>query len=206
MKKKLLILGAGEMQIPVINKSKEMGIHTLVVDIAPDAPGLSIADEYKIIDTTNKESVYQYAEEKKIDGILTTSDYPVNVVAYVSQRLRLRGCLSEEVAELCTNKYLMRNFLRRNDFCVPKYKIVNNIDQLNNISFFPCMIKPTDSSASRGVKKVMNKEELFSEYKNSVFYSRSGDVIVEEYIGGKEYSVETLTQNGITHIITPNII
>lgn len=199
--KKLLILGAGQMQVPVIQRAKEFGVETYVVDMSAGAPGLKYADHYEVIDTNDKEHVLEYARKCNIDGLLTTSDYPVNVVAFVSNELNLAGKLSPEVAALCTNKFKEREFLHSHGFKCPKYRLVSTLKEAKQTDYFPCMVKPVDSSASRGVMKVHNMEELVREFPISLDYSRSGKVIIEEFIGGKEFSVETLTQNNKTEVI-----
>ena len=79
------------------------------------------------------------------------------------------------------------------------FKNVNtNLITLNS---FPYIVKPVDSSASRGVVEVNSQQELTEAVKAACGLSRTGNAIVESYIGGKEFSVETLTQNGVTHII-----
>ena len=42
-KKKLMILGAGIYQVPLIKKAKEMGLETLVVSIKGNYPGIALA-------------------------------------------------------------------------------------------------------------------------------------------------------------------
>jgi len=199
--KKLLILGAGEMQVPIIKRARNMGVDTFVVDMNVDAPGIQYANHYKIIDTTDREGVLSYAKEIGIDGLLTTSDYPVNVVAYVSNVLDLHGKLSSEVASLCTNKFKTREFLHSHGFNCPRYKVVSNLEEALPIDYFPCIIKPIDSSASRGVKKIESEEELKRDFPLTQSYSRTGKVIIEEFIEGKEFSVETLTQARMTDVI-----
>lgn len=198
--KRLMILGAGFMQIPVIRKAKELSYHTIVVDYNSHAPGIQYANEFYNISTTDKKEILALAQEKKIDGILTTSDYPVNVVAYVSRVLGLSS-MSEKLAELCTNKYLQRTYFRENQIRVPEFRLVESLDELNGFDHFPCIIKPVDSSASRGVKRVRNWSELKDQFAETASYSSLGKVIVEEFIEGKEYSVESLSQHGEHHII-----
>jgi biotin carboxylase len=199
-KKRLLILGAGEMQIPIIQKSMDMGIYTIVADIDPNAPGMALADEIAIISTIDLEKVLILSIDKKINGILTTSDYPVNTVAKVANQLNLKG-MSVIVAELCTNKFLQREFFKINNIKTPKYRLIANNSELDEINHFPSIIKPIDSSASRGVKKLNNKDELNKQYNISKSFSKQAKVIIEDYIEGVEFSVESITQNGQTSII-----
>lgn len=195
-----MILGAGIIQIPVILKAKELSYHTIVVDYDEQAPGIEYADEFYNISTNDKEQVLSLCREKNVDGILTTSDYPVNVVAYISHTLALSG-MSEKLAELCTNKYLQRTYFQEHQINVPRFIQITSFDELEKVDYFPCIIKPVDSSASRGVKKVDTLEALQAQFDETLRNSKSGRVIVEEYIEGKEYSVETLSQHGIHHII-----
>jgi carbamoyl-phosphate synthase large subunit len=149
---------------------------------------------------TNKLMSLELAKKCNIDGILTTSDYPVNVVAEVAKQLNLSG-ISVELSKLCTNKYIQRHFFCQNNINSPKYKLINSINDLFSIDFFPCIIKPVDSSASKGVKMVHNQKELLEQYPISKEFSRLRLTIVEEFIHGREFSVETLSQHGKTHII-----
>ena len=198
--KQLLILGAGEMQIPIIQMAKQMEVYSIVADFDKDAPGLVFADEKAIVSTIDLEKILDLAKVKKVDGILTTSDFPVNIVANVSNQLNLNS-MSVDVANLCTNKYLQREFFKENGIRTPFFKLISDPAELNNISNFPVIIKPIDSSASRGVKKVHNTEELIKYFDKAVSYSKQLKVIVEDFIEGREFSVETFTQNNQTTII-----
>lgn len=198
--KRLLILGAGEMQVPIIIKARQLGIYTLVLDISSNAPGLKFANEYDLISTTDKEAILEYAKNKKLDGILTTSDFPVNCVAFVAAQLKLPA-MSEDVASICTNKYLQRTIFFKNGINVPYFELFSRDSDFSHISRFPLIVKPIDSSASRGVRRVNNAEELTDATIDAFKYSRSGYIIIESYIDGREFSVETITQDNITHFI-----
>lgn len=198
--KKILIIGAGSIQLPVIKKAKDLGFYTISVDFDSKAKGANLSDEFHLISTNDTDKILELSKNKLIDGILTTSDYPVNTVAYVSNQLGLPG-MSIELARICTNKYFQREFFKHHEIKSPRYQLIESLDDLNHIDFFPCVIKPVDSSASRGVKRVNNMEELLEQYPISKKYAKSGSIIVEEFISGREFSVETLSQNNKTHII-----
>lgn len=203
MRKKLLILGGGEMQVPVIEKCKSLGFYTIVTDMSEQAPGFRFADLSLIMDTNDTSATLNAAKENKVDGILTTSDAPVNTVAYVCHELNLFG-LSKKSAEISTNKVLQREILKENDFKTPGYKKIKDSNEINSKTWemsFPVVVKPVDSSASRGVCKVSVFEELNEAVANALSFSKSGVVVIEEFIEGREYSIESLTQNGITYII-----
>lgn len=200
-RKKVMILGAGQMQVPVIKKCRELNIFSIAIDFDERAPGFKYSDKRLIVSTHNKEEILKQAKKNKIDGILTTSDYPVNSVAFVSDKLGLNG-LTQDVATLSTNKFLLRENLKKNKLNCPKYIIASNTSDLKQVDFFPAIIKPVDSSASRGVKKVDSLEELYEQFEISKEFSVSQKVIVEEFIYGKEYSVEAISQGGKHHIVS----
>lgn len=197
---RILVLGAGQMQVPVIKKIKERGDCCIVADFDKHAPGMKYADVALGISTNDKDGVLAAARECAVNGILTTSDYPVNVVAFVARELSLPA-MSVEVAAICTNKYLQRQLFSENRINCPFYKLITGIQELVSLDDFPYMIKPVDSSASRGVKKVNSRDELTDYFPIASSFSKSGKVIVEKFIEGREFSVETLSQNGRTSII-----
>lgn len=197
---RLLILGAGQMQVPIIALAKELGHTTIVADFDPQAPGFKYADITSTVSTIDKDAVLQLAKSERVDGILTTSDYPVRVVAYVSEKLGLPA-MTQRVAQVCTNKYEQRQQFKESGVNTPFFIQCNQDSDLSVLTAFPYIVKPVDSSASRGVEEVHNASQLKEAVKAACEQSRTGNAIVESFIGGKEFSVETLTQGGITHII-----
>ena len=186
--------------MPIIQKARQLGIYTIVADYNPEAVGFKDADKRAIISSTDRDGILKLAMEENIDGILTTSDAPVNVVAFVGQRMGL-SVMSAEVARICTNKYLQRALFSKKGIRTPFFRLCNHTTNLNDLNDFPYIVKPVDSSASRGVQKVKNRQMLKEAIQIAFEYSKEGKVLVESFIAGKEFSVETLTQNGQTHII-----
>lgn len=196
-----MVLGAGEMQIPIIKKIKEQGYESIVLDYNKYAAGFKYSDKHYLVSSTDEKGVFNVAQKEEIDAILTTSDYPVNIVAAVSEKMRLLS-MSQKVANICTNKYIQRKLFSENGITTPKFYLISE-GEFNPKYFkdFPYIVKPVDSSASRGVKKVENEIDLMKAIQEAKDFSRSGQVLIEQYIGGKEFSVETLTQNNETSVV-----
>ena len=87
--KKIMVLGAGEMQVPVIKKIKQLGYQSIALDYDENAIGFKYADVNYVVSSTDAEKVLEVARKENVDALLTTSDYPVNVVAQVSEILGL---------------------------------------------------------------------------------------------------------------------
>ena len=190
--KRILMLGGSLQQIPAIKQAKEMGIYVITCDYLPDNPGHQIADEYYNVSTTDKNKVLELAEKLKIDGIVAyASDPAAPTAAYVSEKLDLPGNPYESVCIL-TQKDLFRKFLSEHGFNSPKAKGYTSFsDALTDFDDFmmPVMVKPVDSSGSKGVVKIFSKDELFEAVEEALSYSRSKRFIIEEFIVKKGYQV-----------------
>ena len=190
--KKLLFLGGSMQQIPAIKKAKEMGIYVITCDYLPNNPGHKFADEYYNVSTTDLDGVLAIAEKLKIDGIVAyASDPAAPTAAYVSDKLKLPGNPFDSV-KLLTEKDLFRKFLSEHGFNCPEAKgyhtyeeAYEDIDRFN----FPVMVKPVDSSGSKGVVKIYSKLELKDAVNEALTYSRNKRFIVEEFIEKSGYQV-----------------
>lgn len=189
--KKILLLGGSHQQVIAIQKAEEMGIYTILCDYLPDNPGQYVADRFYLESTTDKESILKIAREEKIDGIIAyASDPAAPTAAYVAEKLSLPGNPYKSVDILC-NKDKFREFLKANEFNVPRSQSFTSdkeaLDCFKDFSF-PIIIKPVDSSGSKGVTVLKSENGLEEALKSAFSYSRSGKIIIEDFIEGK-YSV-----------------
>lgn len=186
------MLGASMQQIPAIKKAKEMGFYVITCDYLPDNPGHQYADESYDVSTTDLDGVLELAQNTHIDGIVAyASDPAAPTTAYVAEKLGLPGNPYESV-QILTQKDLFRTFLKEHGFNAPKacgfttYKEAKN--QIDNFKF-PVMVKPVDSSGSKGVVKIFLKDELEAAVQEALSYSRVKRFIIEEFIEKKGYQV-----------------
>lgn len=207
MKKKIMILGASILQLPAIRQAKKMGIEVVAVDMNPNAIGFQEADKSLVISTIDIPAVLKAAKEEKIDGIMTlASDMPMRTVAVVAKEMGLVG-IDENTALKATNKAVMRQCLLENNVPIPTfYKVSNEQEYKQAVKQFKTkfIVKPADNSGSRGIFLIENldNEKIIEEaYQYSKQFSRNGDIVVEEYMEGEEVSVETLSVDGVCHVI-----
>ena len=192
MQKRILFLGGAMQQIPIIKMAKEMGLYVITCDYLPDNPGHKLADEYHNVSTTDMEGVLELAKQVKPDGIVAyASDPAAPTAAYVAEKLGLPGNPYESV-HLCTQKDLFRAFLKEHGFNCPKAKGYNTFEEayaeIDNFKF-PVMVKPVDSSGSKGVVKIFSKDELKAAVEEALSFSRGKRFIIEEFIVKKGYQV-----------------
>ncbi|MDP3443878.1 MAG: ATP-grasp domain-containing protein [Ignavibacteria bacterium] len=205
--KKLMILGASILQLPAIVKAKDMGHIVIAVDMDENALGFRYADKSLVISTNDIQSVLVAAEELKVDGIITlASDMPMRTVATVSKKLNITG-ISIDSAIKATDKARMRDALLINGVPIPNYyEVIDFQTYIRKSRNFndKFIVKPTDSSGSRGIYLVENpkdENELKYAFDYCTKYSKRGKIIIEEYMEGPEVSVETLSIDGEVHII-----
>jgi biotin carboxylase len=204
--KKILIIGAGILQVPAFIEAKKMGYRVATFDQDVNAPGFVIADEAYQISTLDIEVATAKACDIKPDGVMTlASDMPLRTVANIAQRLGLHS-ISIETAEVATNKLMMRERLQQHNVPIPVFYKVSNFEEFRNVvknfKTEKIIVKPADNSGSRGVQlcdvsKMIEKET----YDYSVEFSRNGMLVVEEYMNGPEVSVETYSINGMVEVI-----
>jgi carbamoylphosphate synthase large subunit len=185
-KKKILFLGGAFSQIPAIKYAKEKGLFVITADYLPENPGHKLSDEYYNISTIEKEKILELSQKLQIDAISAyASDPSAPTAAYVSDKMGLIGGGYFAVTTL-SNKSLFRQFLQDNGFLCPRFFSGKNIDEiLTNYIGFKGIIKPVDSSGSKGIYTISSKEELIEKFPFSKNYSPSGSVILEEYIERK---------------------
>ena len=208
MKKKLMILGASILQLPAIEKAKEMGLEVIAVDMNPEAIGFNVSGVIKeVISTIDASAIVEAAKKHQIDGIMTlATDMPMRSVAAVAKEMGLVG-IDAETALKATNKAEMRAALQAGGVPIPKFfKVANEEEYLEAVKQFtvPFIVKPADSSGSRGIYEVQDITDqnlIKKAYEYCKPFSRVGDVVVEEYMSGPEVSVETVSVDGVCHVI-----
>lgn len=214
MAKKMMILGASALQVPAIKKAKEMGYEIILVDYDPDAVGFELADVKLVVSTLDQEEVLKQARIYKPDVVITsTSDGPVRTAAYVNEKLGKQPDLSYEDSLCATIKSYMRERLKECHVPIPQYFVVSNEKEFQNAVQAlqgDMIVKPADNAGSRGVVLIKKDsesgktqpEDTLAVYEYSKSNSRNGVVMVEEFMEGEEVSVESMTVNGETTVVT----
>jgi biotin carboxylase len=188
MAKKILLLGGSAQQIVAIETAKRLGYDTVLCDFLPDNPGQYVADKFYLVSTTDKEAILKIAQDEKIDGIVAyASDPAAPTAAYVSEKMGLRSNPYDSVEILC-NKDLFREFLKNNGFNAPLAKGYQDKENaLNDLTKYrlPVIIKPVDSSGSKGATVLHSWGEVEKALDFAFSFSRSHRIIIEEFIEKK---------------------
>lgn len=207
--KKLMVLAAGLLQIPVIKKAKEMGVYVIAVDDDPNAPGMVLADKAIVPGgLVDEEKMLAIAKNEQIDGVIhPCSEVAMNVMGRINDELHLSG-ISKEMAIRATNKHQMREAFE--NYGAPSPKSILTKDEEDAWRIFceefntNAILKPSRNSGSRGIAKVekgISKETFVGLYRRALDESRDHSVLIEQFIEGPEFSVEVIVWQGVPHVL-----
>ena len=201
-KKKLAVIGASYLQLPLVKKAQTMGLEVHCFAWADGAVCKDVADYFYPIDVKEKEQILEVCQRVGINGITTiAADLPVPTINYVASKM---GLISnpDEYSQTTTNKYLMRRCFMENGVPSPKFTLVDASNSYNIREFeFPLIVKPTDRSGSKGVEKVLDPVQLDTAIKRAQDVSFKHEAIIEEFVTGKEISVESISYEGKHYLL-----
>lgn len=190
--KKILMLGGSHFQVPSIKTAVNMGYHVITCDYLPNNPGHKFAHEYYNISTTDKDAVLQLTQHLKINGIVCyASDPAATTAAYVCEKMGFPTNPYSSV-EILSNKDKFREFLKKNNFNTPKAKGYSTFEEAEQeIRDFklPVLVKPVDSSGSKGVTKLEDINRIKSQIEYALSFSRAKRFIIEEYVEKNGYQI-----------------
>ncbi len=189
---KALILAGSCPQIVLMNQLKSRGVYTILADNNVNAVARPYADEFVKVDILNSDLVKKIAIEKEVDFLITVcADQVLLTVAKVSEELGLPCYLDYKTACKVSDKGYMKDIFRQHNIPTSKHAFMAKIDETKIAEMqYPLVVKPVDAYSSKGVRKCCSHEELEVFFAEAAKISRSGVVIVEEYVEGSELTVD----------------
>lgn len=186
--KKLLLLGGSSQQVIAIETAKQLGLNTVLCDYLPDNPGQHHADTFYQVSTTDKEAILKVAQDEQVDYVIAyASDPAAPTAAYIAEKLGLPTNPFNAVETLC-NKDMFRSFLSDHGFNTPRAAGFTSKEaakaDIENFAL-PIIIKPVDSSGSKGATVLYELDELDKALDFAFSFSRGHRIIVEEFIEKK---------------------
>lgn len=192
--KRLLILGGMRISCEIVRKAREMGIYTLVADYntIEDSPGKQIADEAVDLSVIDVNAVVEYIKTHDIDGVFVGfNDMLLPFYAEICEKTGLPCYGTKEQFEILIAKDKYKALCRQFGVpTIPEYDINDA-----NIKY-PVLVKPVDSSGSRGITICHNRQELETAVTAGKKASKAGKVLIERYMNGREVTVFWTFQNG----------
>lgn len=196
-KMKLAVIGASSGQLPICLKAKEMGLEVHCFAWPEGAICKDVVDYFYPVSIVDKDKVVKICRELNIEGVVSNaSELTAEIVAYVSEKLGLNGT-PYRVLEQLHDKFFVRQLSEKiTGFSKIKFYEYAGED----LNIYPCVVKPCEGSAKSGVSYVKDKED-FTKAIQYAKESTKGKIIVEEFISGKELSIESISFKGTHQVI-----
>ncbi|MDD4309780.1 MAG: ATP-grasp domain-containing protein [Candidatus Cloacimonetes bacterium] len=205
MKRKLLIFGGGQNQMSLIEAAKELELISIVIDPSQNPPGKSVADYFYQVAPNDYQQTMQIAIDHNVSAIVTGQmEKPLKLMARLAVEL---GFIfhTPEIIERSTNKYLMKQAFIKAGIPCAKGALITDAKVLSSQEFLslklPVIIKPTSSFSSRGVYRIDCYDSYLKYIDDTLSFCPTGDYLIEDFIEGPEFSVETISFNGDTTIV-----
>ena len=199
-KKAVLVFGVGPLQESIIGRAKKMGLYTVGIDPCENAVCRDCVDAFEVVGGQDYEGTCAVVEKLGIDAIVTAAtDKPLVMMARVAEKYGF-PFYSVETAQWSTDKFQMKQRFIEGGIPCARGRLIHNAEEANDL-YFPIICKPRDNSGSRGVKLCRTKEELQESIEEALQNSHLDTVLVEEFIEGPEYSIESLHYDGKSEVI-----
>jgi biotin carboxylase len=206
MKEGILIIGGGLLQIPALQRAKEMGYTTHLTDMSSSCAAQPFCDYFYEIDINDFSKTANLAKDLSdkdlISGVYTQGTDAEYTVAYAADKANLFS-IGAEVARKCKNKILMREALRDGGVESVNFRKASSFDECVDAAEqvgYPLFIKPSDNSASRGITRVENSDKLNEAYISArEALLTESEVLLESEIVGSEHSVDCVLFNGVLY-------
>lgn len=197
--KKMLILGGGHAEIPLIKAAKSKGYYVITTGNQASGLGHKYSDEFVNCDFSDKEKMLLLAKEKKVDAVCSgCNDFALLSTSYVCEKLNLPGHDNYETSLIIHHKDKYRKFACENKIPTPiAYKCYSqdDVQKYAEDIGYPVIVKPVDLTGGKGIMKCDNSKELTVAYHKAVTITRENYVIVEKYITGTNHGFSAFIQD-----------
>ncbi len=202
MNKKIAILGANYQYLSFYRQTKALGYEIYSFGRASDdhVSAEKYADHFYDISFKEKERILGICKQEGVQGVTSfIIESALPYVYYISRGLGI-PCNSPECEALTENKFTMREQMRKEGVNCPAYKAIKSVEEAEGVPF-PVIVKPSDSGGSRGVTLVRDKKDLAIAVERAFEWSPSRTALVEQFIEGREFSIEGISYQGRHHVL-----
>lgn len=199
----LLVLGAGEDQLPAYREARRRGLATIAVDQRADRPALALADHFVQESTRDPEAVVAALGRTVPAAVVSlASDACLQSWHTLSEHYGTSYRFPRRAADASEDK---RTFHRMADSLgLPRYGWVQS-DNLGDLVSkasrlrLPLVVKPVDSSGGKGTRLITDAHRIAPAAQYAATFSYSGAVIAEEFVAGRNITIEIFMRDRTAH-------
>lgn len=218
-KKRLLLLGGGHAEIPLIQAAQELGYFVITTGNAREGLGHPYADKNVFADFSDKEAMLDLARSEGVSAVCSgCNDFALLSTVYVCEKLGLSGHDSFETSLQIHHKDKYRALAERLRIPTPRARVVRSLDEFKSViglgsgssccelagfaqkNFcplqFPLIVKPVDLTGGKGIHRVNNAAEAIAAYEDAVSRTREDHLVVEEFVIGSNHGFSAFLVGG----------
>lgn len=196
-----MVIPGGYWQQSLIQSAKNQGFTIIVVDSNPNAPGFQVADHQIVAELEDFEVISNeilLITNTIVGAVSFCSDVGVELSFYLNHLFKVQPQQFLEPANF-VSKSQQRKIWADAKILQPNFKCFDNIELAIGgcrLATLPMVVKPVDSSGSRGVTILSGTQDLQQALIGAFNFSRTNQVIVEEFMFGVEFTVEVFAFDG----------
>ena len=200
LNKKMLLLGGGHAEIPLIQAAHELGWYVITTGNAREGLGHPYADKNVFADFSDKDAMLELAKSEGVQAVCSgCNDFALLSTVYVCEKLGLPGHDSYATSLKIHHKDKYRALATRLGIPTPRALVVRSaadfetaIAQLT----FPIIVKPVDLTGGKGIHRAANADEACEAYKDACSRTRQDHIVVEEFVQGSNHGFSAILVKG----------
>ncbi|RWD55901.1 MAG: ATP-grasp domain-containing protein [Mesorhizobium sp.] len=201
--------GTGEL---LIRRARVLGFEPYLVTRNPARYPFLKDSAAQVIEAETRsqdELVGIAAKLRRLSGIYSTSDYFVGAASSAATAIGLPTADPDSIAT-CRNKWKQAAELERQSIAIPETRLATSVKDVKNIlaqATLPVVVKPVSGSGSSGVRLCDSAGAAIKAFESArgalldQVDLTSPDILIQQYIEGKEYSAEIIAYDGALHCL-----
>lgn len=205
-KKKMLLLGGGHAEIPLIQAAQSLGWYVITTGNDRKGLGHPYADKNVFVNYSDKDAMLELAKNEGVQAVCSgCNDFALLSTVYVCEKLGLPGHDSYATSLEIHHKDKYRALATRLGIPTPRAAVVRNaVTGPNNADFeaaiaqltFPIIVKPVDLTGGKGIHRAATADEARVAYKDACSRTRQDHIVVEEFVQGSNHGFSAMLVKG----------
>lgn len=208
-KKKMLLLGGGHAEIPLIQAAQCLGWYVITTGNDRRGLGHPYADKNVFVNYSDKDAMLELAKNEGVQAVCSgCNDFALLSTVYVCEKLGLPGHDSYATSLEIHHKDKYRALATKLGIPTPRAITVtvagtngtgdNNADFESAIAqfTFPIIVKPVDLTGGKGIHRAATPEEAHTAYKDACSRTRQDHIVIEEFVQGTNHGFSAMLVKG----------
>lgn len=200
--KKLLLLGGGHAEIPLIQAAQALGWYVITTGNDRKGLGHPYADKNVFADFSDKDAMLELARTEGVQAVCSgCNDFALLSTVYVCEKLGFPGHDSYATSLEIHHKDKYRALATRLKIPTPRALVVPkdtdaDFDAAIASLTFPIIVKPVDLTGGKGIHRANTPEEARAAYKDACSRTRQDHIVVEEFVTGTNHGFSAMLVKG----------